>query len=75
MAEITMIEAIRQAMSEEMARDETVVLLGEDVGDASQPLQCDPFAVLSIAVTAEAFAHKPVGVGPPGRPRVFSSVV
>ena len=33
MAEITMIEAIRQAMSEEMARDETVVLLGEDVGE------------------------------------------
>jgi 2-oxoisovalerate dehydrogenase E1 component beta subunit len=32
MPEITMIEAIRQAMKEEMERDESVVVLGEDVG-------------------------------------------
>jgi 2-oxoisovalerate dehydrogenase E1 component beta subunit len=32
MAEVTLIEAIRQAMDEEMARDERVVLMGEDVG-------------------------------------------
>src|SRR5437588_3770783 len=32
MAETTYIEAITQAMSEEMARDENVFLIGEDVG-------------------------------------------
>lgn len=32
MAEITMIEAIRQAMDEELARDESVFIVGEDVG-------------------------------------------
>lgn len=32
MAEITMIEAIRQAMDEELARDENVFIVGEDVG-------------------------------------------
>jgi 2-oxoisovalerate dehydrogenase E1 component beta subunit len=32
MAEITMIDAIRQAMDEEMARDESVFIVGEDVG-------------------------------------------
>jgi 2-oxoisovalerate dehydrogenase E1 component beta subunit len=31
-AEITMIEAIRQAMDEELARDEDVFIVGEDVG-------------------------------------------
>ncbi len=32
MPEITLIEAIRQAMDEEMARDERVFIMGEDVG-------------------------------------------
>jgi len=32
MPEITLIEAIRQAMDEEMARDERVLVMGEDVG-------------------------------------------
>src|ERR1700722_5644754 len=32
MAETTYLEAIRQAMSEEMDRDPAVVLIGEDVG-------------------------------------------
>jgi len=32
MAETTYIEAITQAMHEEMARDERVFLIGEDVG-------------------------------------------
>jgi len=32
MAEVTLIEAIRQAMDEEMARDERVFIVGEDVG-------------------------------------------
>lgn len=32
MAEVTMIEAIRQAMEEEMARDPRVLIMGEDVG-------------------------------------------
>jgi len=31
-AEITMVEAIRQAMDEELARDENVFIVGEDVG-------------------------------------------
>ncbi|MEW6719005.1 MAG: alpha-ketoacid dehydrogenase subunit beta, partial [Thermodesulfobacteriota bacterium] len=30
--QVTYIEAIRQAMEEEMARDENVLLMGEDVG-------------------------------------------
>ncbi|HEY9122234.1 MAG TPA: alpha-ketoacid dehydrogenase subunit beta [Brevefilum sp.] len=32
MTEITMVEAIRQAMDEELARDERVFIIGEDVG-------------------------------------------
>src|SRR5579884_741710 len=32
MAEVTMLEAIRQALAEEMERDPSVVLLGEDIG-------------------------------------------
>lgn len=32
MAEMTMVEAIRQAMDEELARDENVFIVGEDVG-------------------------------------------
>lgn len=32
MAEITLVEAIRQAMDEELARDENVFIIGEDVG-------------------------------------------
>ncbi len=32
MAEMTLVEAIRQAMDEELARDENVFVLGEDVG-------------------------------------------
>ncbi len=32
MAEITLVEAVRQAMDEELARDENVFILGEDVG-------------------------------------------
>jgi 2-oxoisovalerate dehydrogenase E1 component beta subunit len=32
MAEVTLIEAIRQAMDEELARDERVFIVGEDVG-------------------------------------------
>lgn len=32
MANLTMIEAIREAMEQEMARDERVIILGEDVG-------------------------------------------
>ncbi len=32
MAEITLVEAVREALAEEMERDESVVLLGEDIG-------------------------------------------
>jgi 2-oxoisovalerate dehydrogenase E1 component beta subunit len=32
MAEITLVEAVRQAMDEELARDEDVFIIGEDVG-------------------------------------------
>jgi 2-oxoisovalerate dehydrogenase E1 component beta subunit len=32
MAEMTLVEAVRQAMDEELARDENVFILGEDVG-------------------------------------------
>lgn len=32
MAELTLVEAIRQAMDEELARDENVFIIGEDVG-------------------------------------------
>ena len=32
MSEITYLEAIRQAMWDEMERDENIVLLGEDIG-------------------------------------------
>ena len=36
MAEITYIEAIRQALWEEMERDERVFLIGEDMGAPSR---------------------------------------
>lgn len=29
---LTMVEALREALREEMIRDETVILLGEDIG-------------------------------------------
>ena len=32
MTEITLVEAVRQAMDEELARDEKVFVIGEDVG-------------------------------------------
>lgn len=32
MTEMTLIEAVRQAMDEELARDERVFIVGEDVG-------------------------------------------
>ena len=32
MAEITYLEAIREALDEEMARDKNVFLVGEDIG-------------------------------------------
>jgi 2-oxoisovalerate dehydrogenase E1 component beta subunit len=37
MAEKTIIEAIREAMDEEMARDERVMILGEDVARHRYP--------------------------------------
>jgi pyruvate dehydrogenase E1 component beta subunit len=33
MAEKTMVEAVRDAMFEEMKRDERIIVMGEDVGE------------------------------------------
>ena len=35
-AEVTYLEAIRQALFEEMARDENVFCLGEDIGSSAR---------------------------------------
>jgi 2-oxoisovalerate dehydrogenase E1 component beta subunit len=39
MAEVTYLEAIRQGLEEEMARDERVILLGEDIGAYGGPFK------------------------------------
>src|SRR3989304_9842575 len=41
-AEITLIEALRQAMDEELARDERVFLVGEDVGPRGGVFRAPP---------------------------------
>lgn len=69
MAEITVREAIRQAIDEEMARDETVILLGEEVAQyngaykVSQGLldTYGPERVLDTPISEEGFTG--IGVG------------
>lgn len=69
MTAVNMIEAIRDAIAEEMARDETVVLLGEDVGrkggvfKASEGLleRFGPRRVLDTPVAEIAIAGAAIG--------------
>src|SRR2546423_7288180 len=69
MTELTMVEAIRDALAEEMRRDDTVVLLGEDVGrkggvfKASVGLQEEfgPLRVLDTPVAEIAIAGMAIG--------------
>jgi pyruvate dehydrogenase E1 component beta subunit len=69
MALITFREALRQAMDEEMARDENVILLGEEVGEyhgaykVSQGLldKYGPERVIDTPITEEGFTG--VGIG------------
>lgn len=64
-----MVEAIREALREEMARDDSVVLLGEDVGrkggvfKASEGLQAEfgPLRVLDTPVAEIAIAGMAIG--------------
>ena len=41
MAEMTYLEAINLGISEEMARDEKVVIFGEDVGGQRRRIRCN----------------------------------
>src|SRR3984957_18920075 len=66
---VRMVEALREAMAEEMERDPTVVLLGEDVGvkggvfKASEGLQerFGPLRVLDTPVAEIAIAGAAIG--------------
>ncbi len=69
MTAVTMVEAIRDALAEEMERDPTVVLLGEDVGrkggvfKASEGLQerFGPWRVLDTPVAEVGIAGMAIG--------------
>ncbi len=69
MAVITMREALRQAMDEEMARDDSVILLGEEVGEYSGAYKVSqgllekygPQRVIDTPITEEGFTG--VGIG------------
>lgn len=71
MAETTMVEAIRLAMKEEMERDESVVLLGEDVGEyggafrATEGLheQFGDFRVVDMPISESAIIGVALGMG------------
>ena len=39
MAETLLFNALREAIDEEMARDETVMVMGEDVGSMAAPIR------------------------------------
>ncbi len=74
MAETTMVEAIRQAMKEEMERDEAVVLLGEDVGEyggafkATEGLfeQFGEMRVVDMPISESAIIGVALGMGMAG---------
>ena len=40
--ELTFAEAVREALAEEMRRDPTVFIMGEDVAEAGTPSRCSP---------------------------------
>jgi 2-oxoisovalerate dehydrogenase E1 component beta subunit len=71
MPEITMIEAIRLAMKEEMERDESVVVIGEDVGEyggafkATDGLfkQFGEFRVVDMPISESAIIGVALGMG------------
>ncbi len=69
MAVITIREALRQAMDEEMARDDSVILIGEEVGEYSGAYKVSqgllekygPERVIDTPITEEGFTG--VGIG------------
>ncbi len=71
MAETTMVEAIRLAMKEEMERDESVVVIGEDVGEyggafrATEGLheQFGDFRVVDMPISESAIVGVALGMG------------
>ena len=71
MAETTMVEAIRLAMKEEMERDESVVVLGEDVGEyggafkATEGLfdQFGEYRVVDMPISESAIIGVALGMG------------
>ena len=56
MAQVTMLEAIRQAIFEEMERDPSVVTIGEDIG-------ADTPAEIAVSVVAELIRLRRKGEG------------
>lgn len=52
MREITLSQAVNEALAEEMRRDETVFIIGEDVAEAGTPLRCCPVWLRSSARSA-----------------------
>ncbi len=71
MAETTMVEAIRLAMKEEMERDESVVVIGEDVGEyggafkATEGLfeQFGEYRVVDMPISESAIIGVALGMG------------
>ena len=58
MRQITLSQAVNEAIAEEMRRDETIILLGEDVAEAGTP-----FKILSGLV--EEFGTQPASLTRP----------
>lgn len=52
MRQITLLQALREALDEEMARDETVYLIGEDISRGSATTSTAPVNLYGSAVTA-----------------------
>jgi pyruvate dehydrogenase E1 component beta subunit len=69
MREITYLEAIREAMTQEMERDETVFLIGEDIGEYGGAFQVSygmleqfgPDRILDVPITELALTGAAVG--------------
>ena len=64
MAELTLVEAVNDALHTELARDEDVMVLGEDVGRAGGVFRAtadDPRAYIDLARVEEERARECVG--------------
>ena len=52
MRSITLSQAVNEAIAEEMRRDETVFLIGEDVAEAGTPFKAVSYTHLTLPTTS-----------------------